>query len=449
MDNIADQVIKYGEVILQMVWAGLARGSEFKTVSGDSLTVNYPGTWNLEEGPDFLNAEICINGIILKGNIEIHNTPADWYSHGHQNDSLYSNVILHVIKKSPIKNSKSPDIQTILLPEFMIFEFLRKNNNQKVYYKEGFCRSKFQCQSDNSICNYLGEIGINRLNNKVIIYTSEILKIGVENAFLKYFFKACGYKKNKDSFLELYERISKYDFDKLDNESKTALLWGESELLPDPSVIKLDKTIYEFVKSIWDRWWLICKKDLNSKAINWNLSAVRPFNSPYRRLAALNKLIVDFDSQPFLYYLSLIRDDKDYSKLVFLMIDSLKCDDLIWSQYINFNKRINKPSSLVGRNRALEIVGNLILPFIIAYSKIKNDSQLGEKAFAVWRDMPAGQINIIQKISLKRWGLENRKVSKIFKTFAAKQGTIFLHKNMCEFTHMNCRMCPVININHK
>jgi hypothetical protein len=444
MDVIAEQVVKYAEVILQRVWADLDRGFEFKTISGDSLSVIYPGTWNLEEGPDFLNAEISVNGSLLTGDIEIHNTPADWYSHGHENDNLYANVILHVVKNSPIKSTKIPKIQTVLLQDFTIYEFLKKNKNEEVNYPEGLCISKFHDLSENSICMYLGKVGVNRLNNKVLVYTSEILKNGVDNAFLKYFFKACGYKKNKDHFIELYERISKYGIDKFDAESIAAVLWGESGFLPDPSLMKLDESMHEFVKSTWSKWWSIRKNSMDNKMIPWNLSAVRPLNSPHRRIAALSNLLISANSTPFLYYRSLFENEINDREILLLMIKNLNCNDPLWIQYVNFYKKINHPSNLIGKNRALEIIGNLILPFIIAYAKIKNDSVLGKKVFDLWCSMPSGQINIIQKIAVNRWGLKDKKISKVFKTFAAQQGSIFLHKNMCEFRHMNCKICPVI-----
>ena len=169
MDEIAEQVIKYGEIILQRVWADLDRDFECKTISGDSLTVVYSGTWNLEEGPDFLNAEICINGSVKTGDIEIHHSANDWYIHGHHNDVLYSNVILHVVKSSYAGKTKIPDIQTILVPDFIIYEFLRRNKNKDIQYVEGLCISKFKSLSENLICSYLGKLGINRLNHKIII----------------------------------------------------------------------------------------------------------------------------------------------------------------------------------------------------------------------------------------------------------------------------------------
>ncbi len=59
--------------------------------------VAFPGWENHEEGPDFLNALIEMDGRLVRGDVEIHCDAKDWHAHGHDRDPRYNHVILHVV----------------------------------------------------------------------------------------------------------------------------------------------------------------------------------------------------------------------------------------------------------------------------------------------------------------------------------------------------------------
>ena len=67
------------------------------TTDGRQVEVIDPGLHNRNAGPDFFNAKVKINGTLWVGNVEIHDRSSDWYLHGHQNDTRYDNVVLHVV----------------------------------------------------------------------------------------------------------------------------------------------------------------------------------------------------------------------------------------------------------------------------------------------------------------------------------------------------------------
>ena len=71
---------------------------ELRTSDGQLVEVIDPGKLNHDAGPDFLNAKIWIGGTMWAGNVEIHDKSSDWYVHGHDKNSDYDNVILHVAK---------------------------------------------------------------------------------------------------------------------------------------------------------------------------------------------------------------------------------------------------------------------------------------------------------------------------------------------------------------
>ena len=61
------------ERVVQKIWlrqdfatAGLL------TVSGKSLVVKDAGRWNLQEGPDFKEARLIVDGVEIVGDVEVH-----------------------------------------------------------------------------------------------------------------------------------------------------------------------------------------------------------------------------------------------------------------------------------------------------------------------------------------------------------------------------------------
>lgn len=71
--------------------------TQLKLSDGRPLEVLDFGWYNTASGPDFFNGKIKIDGIIWSGNIEMHINSSDWYTHQHQFDPAYDNVILHVV----------------------------------------------------------------------------------------------------------------------------------------------------------------------------------------------------------------------------------------------------------------------------------------------------------------------------------------------------------------
>ena len=86
------------ESFLHFVWQHqYFSRSDLKSTSGDTLSIIFPGQYNHEDGPDFLQAQIRINQLTWVGAVEIHIHSSDWVKHHHQHDQAYQQVILHVV----------------------------------------------------------------------------------------------------------------------------------------------------------------------------------------------------------------------------------------------------------------------------------------------------------------------------------------------------------------
>jgi len=107
------------EQVLQQIWHEQNYVDEgLRTASGETLEVEFPGVWNHQEGPDFLNARMKLNEKPLLGDVEIHFYDRDWVNHGHNQDPEFNRVVLHVVlfppKKEPILTQNGNTIETLV-----------------------------------------------------------------------------------------------------------------------------------------------------------------------------------------------------------------------------------------------------------------------------------------------------------------------------------------------
>lgn len=91
-------------------WFNLTVGKSYRTTNKGSFLIIDHGQMNTNKGPDIKNANLFLNGKYVLGDIECHIRENDWFTHGHETDPNYANVILHVIHKpasrpSPLNNT--------------------------------------------------------------------------------------------------------------------------------------------------------------------------------------------------------------------------------------------------------------------------------------------------------------------------------------------------------
>lgn len=88
------------EALMQYVWQHrLWPPEKMVTDDGRPLRVIDPGRLNTGSGPDFFNAKIRIGDRLWAGDVEMHVSASDWHRHGHDGDSAYDSVILHVVDR--------------------------------------------------------------------------------------------------------------------------------------------------------------------------------------------------------------------------------------------------------------------------------------------------------------------------------------------------------------
>lgn len=108
------------EQLLHYVWKHkLFPLQQLKTTDGQTVEIIDPGLHNRKDaGPDFFNAKMKIGDTLWVGNVEIHSKASDWYRHGHDHDSAYDNVILHVVGDADrqVQTVKGDNVPQLVLP---------------------------------------------------------------------------------------------------------------------------------------------------------------------------------------------------------------------------------------------------------------------------------------------------------------------------------------------
>ena len=86
------------ERLLQFIWQfQYFNKQDLYSIKREVLEILYQGDYNQNQGPDFINGHIKIDGQSWIGNVELHIKTSDWRKHKHDDDPNYKNVILHVV----------------------------------------------------------------------------------------------------------------------------------------------------------------------------------------------------------------------------------------------------------------------------------------------------------------------------------------------------------------
>ncbi|OGV39696.1 MAG: hypothetical protein A2020_08705 [Lentisphaerae bacterium GWF2_45_14] len=438
--DIPDKDERIRERIIQKLWRGITIDTEFTVRGGGKIEIISPGSWNHEEGPDFLNAMLRVNGKIIRGDVEIHQRSSDWTRHSHSQSPHYSNVILHAVMLDDLKDPVTPSgVPVFELP----FSLPPKKDYQPQEIEENaetnFCRDFFHSASDEDARIFLTDAGIERFRNKSTAILSDMIAFGSDRAFLKYFFDAFGYKKNRTAFAKLFSRFSEYDRTEI-NQHSTTILWGESGLLPNQSKEAFpDDKMQSFVSDCWKQWWPL-RKSAREK-INWTRNAIRPLNSPERRLAALCIMLEKFENSPIDFFLRIVRSNTYPSAFWPAVRNILKIQCQLWENHASFGSILPKNVSLAGESFLLEITLNVILPSLYAYAVLKKDRTLSRYALDSYLILPPEQDNSIIRAAAEKWFKHPDKKRIILNSTALRQGTLHVYKEFCEKASGRCAQC--------
>ena len=321
------------EEFLHYVWKQqLFSKTSLKSVDLKSVEIIFPGFYNTNSGPDFLNAKIKIEQILWVGNLEIHVKSSDWYVHQHEKDSNYDAVILHVVWEDDVEvfSKNNQRLPTIEISNLVVNDVLL--NYQELYSKQQRwipCQNTINSVDSFVINNWKERLFFERLEDKSIVI-QKLLKESnndYEAVLFKLLAKNFGLKTNAEAFLNFANSIDFSIVRKTQNDAfkLQALFFGQAGFLQGdfneeyPINLKLE---YDYLKHKY------ALESIHNK--QFQFFRMRPSNFPTIRIAQLASLY--YKNQHLFSKLMQVSDVAEIYKLF-----SVDLDDF-WKTHYTFHK---------------------------------------------------------------------------------------------------------------
>lgn len=364
------------EKLIQLIWAdGLFQQHHLRTVQGHLLSIVHRGSFNRDQGPDFLVACVELDGVRVVGNVEIHGDASDWYKHAHESDPYYANVILHVVWKiqEPI-----PDIPTLWLKPFVSEEVI-------VAYQKLINRpAKIPCSAllnkvDSAQWRQWQEsLMMERLaiRSKNIAALLEQAKGSWEELCWWYLANSFGRPVNTQPFDQLAKSVLYKWIQQIRDHpvAVEALLFGQAGFLEgrfdDDYPIVLQKEYY-FLRKKWN---------LSPIHTRWNHLRMRPPSFPMVRLAQMAAFL-KAHSRIF----SVLKSVDNLEEI----IDLFRAEaHEYWKDHLHFDQTSAVGYRVMGIVPAQMLVLNGVIPLLFCYGTINHQQVLVKRALSWLFSLP-------------------------------------------------------------
>ena len=175
----------------------------------------------------------------------------------------------------------------------------------------------------------------------------------------------------------------------------------------------------------------------------WVRGGVRPVNAPARRVAAAGHLCARLAETGPVQFCLALREELDQPQLLQQMVNAFALPascSRYWATHCDFGVPLRGAAqSLIGTERAREILINVLLPFMFALGEHTGDSGVSDWAVTSLRHAPAGGMNrLIRSMRDDVFGLPTKYVPM---TAARHQGILHIYHAWCR--EKRCDSCAV------
>ncbi len=373
------------EKLFQYIWQfGFFNRNNLIAERDEEIKIIHPGTLNVNEGPDFLEARIRIGDTLFAGSIELHIKTSDWQKHGHSSDANYNNVVLHVVYEHDIKTNSGPPvlelqphISNLLLEQYEILM------NTQTFIP---CVHSLSSIKEIVWIAWKERLVAERLTRKA----QRIFAMLNENnnyweeTFWWLLARNFGGTVNAEAFESIARTlpINLISRHKSNIHQLEGLLLGQAHLLHEnftDDYPKLLEREYKFLKS---------KYGLKPNSIPVNFLRMRPGNFPTVRLAQLAQLI---HTSSHLFAKVLATEEINVLRKAF---------QVVANDYWHYHYRIDEESSFKPKRLGEETINNIlintIVPMLFAYGLHHKDEDMKSKAL-LWLSQIKSERNVITK----------------------------------------------------
>ena len=435
----------WSERHLQCLWFDAHyRPAAFPFPGGETVTVLDPGEWNLEAGPDFLNATLLIQpgARQLRGDVEVHVHPSDWDAHNHCADPAYAQVVAHVTWFSgPAPRTLPPGVCTLALAEPVMAQpgLSLDDIDLKAYPHAVLPATPRPCEAflksnPDRARDVLTAAGHYRLRAKAARLRARLEQNGDRSqVFYEEVMAALGYKHNQTPFRALARLLPASTLAGASRETAFARLLGTARLLPQPDVAP-DEEGKRFIRTLWDLWWREANETL-PETIPWSLHNLRPQNAPVRRLAAAaclfsgaSTVLQDIDrlaGETGLRWHSQALDCFE-----------ARCRWPFWNRRLVFSSTPDSAQdiALLGESRAAAILTNVALPFAAAEDGLPRD---------VLEQLPPEDLSAPMRLTALHLFGRDHNPALYADNGLLQQGLLQIHLDFCLNAKPGCDACAL------
>ncbi|HGJ65534.1 TPA: DUF2851 family protein [bacterium] len=187
-------------------------------------------------------------------------------------------------------------------------------------------------------------------------------------------------------------------------------------------------------------------KDKAMSAEQWNFFRLRPENFPTKRIAGMSYIISHNQEISLMKgFLSAISDNSFTDKQISQKLRKILMPSVsgYWANHYKFGHETSKQSKhLIGKNRADDIIINIIFPSIIAYSQKIRNRIVSKKILQLYTLYPPLQDNWITRFFIGRIFYDQNEYSEMINSALRQQGLIHIYKSSC--SAKDCINCPFI-----
>ena len=425
----------------------LLNRTELTAEDGKVIRIIYPGMVNDDQGADFRDAVIATTEGVRRGDIEVHVKSSGWQAHQHHHDPVYNRVILHVVMWHDSKGATSLQSGKVV-PILALDKYLKAPISQRGGLNVP-CLKAADSLATGIITEFLDNAGEERFLAKAARFQADLAKTEASQSLYQGIMGALGYAKNKLPFLELACRLPLQLLESMTQGKKTDeeyLAQQQALLLGTAGLLHSQRQSRHQGNELGDKWidklerlWISYPHTKAMPPNAWHLFRVRPNNSPIRRLAAMTYLILHYRGKGiFEELVSLVKEvptSQGYHRLEKGLVVSTNG---YWASHFDFGSgsRIRN-QSLIGSRRADDIVVNVLLPFILAWSQVTSQPELERKALDLYCHYPKLAVNSVERHMRNQLGLG----SKLVNSARRQQGLIHIYNTLC--TQGRCNCCPL------
>ena len=433
---------------------------DFKSTDGRSIQVIKPGFWNSDEGPDFVHAELLIDGDLYAGDVEIHINSSGWYNHKHHLDPRYNRVILHVVYlnddislRTRLQNGKRiPTLEILNRLDAPIGDlFDERRESQETSTSK--CRITGKTLKIERVQSIFDNLGQERLVEKADGMRNLLIRVDFEQLLYEGIMEALGYARNRKPFRALAQWVPLSELLGKSDELIQAILFGVAGLLPSQSQqeTEWDEEDRKFIKRLETGWESAeqYKNPTRMTAEQWHFAKMRPANYPSRRIPAIAQIISRCQDTLMMDFLPLIEGAATVNQRALARIRRQLQERLIlapsgyWEDHSHFGKGIPKRgAALIGTTRASDIIVNVLLPMTLVWAEQSQSPKLTETVQRLYDSYPKLQENrTTQQVETQIFSQE-QPIKLISPSAKKQQGAIYLHRNFC--SSQLCDLCPII-----